>query len=513
MRPWLTCAMFPVLHVRMSADNTLTITQQPFSFYGHSEGLESDDSGSDERQACDVADEGPERSCVRDASTSDILQKGAGDPVDSSGLATPFTTGEACSVKITAPETAMGGNNGPAGRRGDEGSADTLWVIPLRIRVAYGPRSVPRGGVADDGAKGEDAPFDHCTGGARPGEEMYSFLMTGRSDSVTLSCLSSDSINRARSEVGAGVAGEEKGEAATSAGGGRRSDPAVGERGQPYLVLNDGHSGFFTVQYECERSWSLALAALEDGVLNECETMGLVHDLVLGFLRQRFLTVRKKSTENINEGMCDGSFHCNVPRLVSRIQDVVRVLGRDRSHPAWCIGQLFIWKLLMMYAAKALKEMHVYWRRRQQDAMGSSHQPQRPKRGDSMSRSAPVVGEVDGGIRPPNDVQKIPPAETVAGDAPAFSTAAEGREKKWFVSDDEVAAAERVAFARLKKVTADMELAFEDSKEHVQWHSDRVASGVEKAAETLESLCAMRDRLGSCRAELMLCTTNFNAEI
>ncbi|CAN0547291.1 unnamed protein product, partial [Ectocarpus sp. 12 AP-2014] len=47
------------------------------------------------------------------------------------------------------------------------------------------------------------------------------------------------------------------------------------------MVVNDDHSGFFTVQYECVRSWRLALAAVEQGVLNECETMGFVHDLVI----------------------------------------------------------------------------------------------------------------------------------------------------------------------------------------------------------------------------------------
>ncbi|CAN0574490.1 unnamed protein product, partial [Ectocarpus sp. 12 AP-2014] len=31
-----------------------------------------------------------------------------------------------------------------------------------------------------------------------------------------------------------------------------------GGRRPPYMVVNDDHSGFFTVQYECVRSWRLA---------------------------------------------------------------------------------------------------------------------------------------------------------------------------------------------------------------------------------------------------------------
>lgn len=138
------------------------------------------------------------------------------------------------------------------------------------------------------------------------------------------------------------------------------------------MVVNDGHSGFFTVQYECERSWALALAALEQGAMDECETMGFVHDLILGLHQGMVVDREADGAGGIGIGTDDGcgdgdgdgdgydgahGRHCSVPRLFSRLRDVVRLLARDRSHPAWCAGQLFIWELLVKYASNVLAEI------------------------------------------------------------------------------------------------------------------------------------------------------------
>ncbi|CAM9294929.1 unnamed protein product, partial [Choristocarpus tenellus] len=96
-----------------------------------------------------------------------------------------------------------------------------------------------------------------------------------------------------------------------------------------YVVLNHEHSGFFTLQYECERSWDLALGALTAGRLSECEAMGLVYDVILG----------------LHEGVLNENSSGNVEQLFGRLQQAVKVLGVDRSHPAWCPGQQFLWEL------------------------------------------------------------------------------------------------------------------------------------------------------------------------
>lgn len=380
---------------------------------------------------------------------------------------------------------------------------------------------------------------------------------------------------------------------------------------KPYMVVNDGHSGFFIVQYECERSWALALAALEQGAMDDCETIGFVHDLILG-LHQGMTVDREADVDGYGYGGAHGR-HCSVPRLFSRLRAVVRLLARDRSHPAWCVGQVFIWDLLVKYASGVLAEVQELFRRRMlDDAFGLPRR--RSDRGlagggepDDSSRSTASAatgtieeggkednGPVRGGTLVVGDARKggktnalrQPPPEAAAAAATPSAAAppADGENKVHsatvrrqlgtgtrtggsslpspgieatsvaggdgteavpraasataIVTDDEsrgdgrtaVAAAaaaaaapsaasaallsskddreatESSACARLRGVTTDMEVAYGEVKEHMQWHAKRAVSGAEQATEAFQVLRAMRDCilpvLCECRAQL-----------
>lgn len=562
MRPWLTCAMFPVLRVRMSAPNTLNVVQQPFSLYPRPERARGVELAGKVDCACrDGA--GGAKGGDGGANSTKVLRRGA--PADVHDRSNPAEVadlplgaprpvdaqrhvGNAAGDGPTAdrtpePAAATEGSDLP-GRRGEDSGPTNRWIVPLRIRVANGSWSGPSG--AARGPEGGDRPFDRASGG-QPGEETHRFLMAEESASISLRGFSCDAADGSGGGVGGGGArtgGVAEGEEEYCTVNGERSRVAGGAR-RPYLVVNDCHSGFFTVQYECEKSWALALAALEEGVLSECEAMGFVNDLILG-LHEGVLVDREAASACIGAGrggMYNG-YYCDVPRLFSRLQNVVRLLGRDRSHPAWCAGQLFIWELLIMCASNALGEIYEAFRRRREVAV-SRHLSDLSKR-NGFAKEATASGAADNGIvveqpadgphtsgpsrsaphasRDTGSPSRTVDADDIArqvdrgkgprsaadaggeGSTPATATAPAARS----VTDGNRTAAEEAARVRLFRVMTDMELAFQEVEEHVRWHGERVEAGVEQAAEALQSLRDMRDRLQRCRSQLMLDARRFD---
>lgn len=496
MQPWLTCALFPVLRVRMSGVNTISISQQPFSFF--------DLSGSNDGADSAAAEEG---GSFRPEDAGAAGREGVTDP-----SIAPNTV-ESAVVPDQCPGPAVdGGQECPPakpieshGRIGDK-SYGTRWVIPLRIRVEDGLRpAVPGTARTEAEEMGEKDSRFARESGARAGEELHTFLMADRSTHVDLGALSRGSIN------GSGVQAEEKG--AREAG--ERDERSRGGK-RPYLVMNDDHSGFFTVQYECERSWALALNAVKEGVLNECETMGFVNDLILG-LHERVLVDSEMNGGSIGQ--------CDLRRLFTRLQDVVRLLSHDRSHPAWCAGQLFIWELLLMYASNALGEMHRVSRRRQELV----HRRHFLRKKKNLRAEEVVAGGVDatdgkdvgsptghGGAAGLSPETRQHHGDRAGSPSPMVGVDVRGHEVQStsgtgpsqdipaVPGDDGDLAAASAANDRLRRITAEVELAYHEAEEHVRWHSERLASGKEQAAEALESLRVICNRLRNCRAQLSL---------
>ena len=306
---------------------------------------------------------------------------------------------EPAEMAETDPPSGLDGDGGISSAGGSDsgGGGGTWWVVPLRIRAASGSqaaREQTAAGVAEGG-------WGRCGGGSGglPGEAVHSFLLAEESTSIALRGISREPAHG--SENGVGVA---EGGVGDTDGAKDRDNDVGGEEGggegRPYLVVNDGHSGFFTVQYECERSWALALSAVRERVLNECETMGFVYDLILG-LHKGVLGDRESASVDIagscNEERGDGdgdgdgggnysnsSNSWDVPRLFSRLKNVVKLLSRDRSQPAWCAGQLFLWELLVMCASDALSEVCEVSLRRRRLAPAWQH----PRASDRVSTRA-----------------------------------------------------------------------------------------------------------------------------
>lgn len=381
MRTWLTCERFPVLRVRMAEGRatatTLNITQQPFSFYGV-----ASDSGTGATSSSTTHETNVASACASEA-------EAAGQPAAARG-------GGESGVDRTCVRPAAAAQQAPAVSGSGESGGNLRWVIPLRIRVGdgstAGAKAAAAPAVAGAGAARTECSFvRESTRGTRGAEEVvHSVMMTQESMAVVLRGLPASNCASGSSSTSPLVASgaahpdpgvKQAGNTDAKGGGGAmpiRAKSSSGDKmrdgGRPYLVINDEHSGFFTVQYECERSWALALAALEDGVLSDCEAMGFVHDLILGLhegvLVDRGVLGIVAVTNGISmtgsdsgggdnqkqEGHDHGSVknYCDVPRLFARLRQVVRILGRDRSHPAWCPGKLFIWELLLVCASNAL---------------------------------------------------------------------------------------------------------------------------------------------------------------
>ncbi|CAM9893241.1 unnamed protein product, partial [Ectocarpus sp. 13 AM-2016] len=503
MQPWLTRPKFPMLRVRMVGD-ALSITQQPFSFFPFPRG------GSF-----------PPPSGVDSAAHGAVSQGGGG------GLVVSSEDGVGRSAKLLRMGSAAAGGAQAQGQASpspppvphkppplddsarSEGSASAAadmqvsdderppvagvtqpgsacWAIPLRIRTSR-VMFPEDGGLRAAGTGARHHVAGSAGAAAASGEDTHRFLLAERSTSVALRCESADaSVGRVESIDSSGR------------NGGRRP---------PYMVVNDDHSGFFTVQYECVRSWRLALAAVEQGVLNECETMGFVHDLVIA-LHEGVLLDRRAACLRIAGARGGGSgggsggggdLKCDVPCLFSRLEEVVRLL--DRGHPAWCTGQLFLWELLVMCASNVLGEVYELSRRRREAALvqkrlrdtleferlvavtgvgnseaGSAQQENgAPRRHEESGRDcAPEGGE--GATTVP---AMVPPPRPP-------------------VLDSEVASAAE----RLRNVAADVERASAVVEGHAEWYAERAVFGEEQANEGLQSLRAMQDRLDRSRAQL-----------
>ena len=540
MRPWLGKAMFPVLRVRFSGANVLSITQHPFAFHdlqqtraGH--GVVSSAAGA--AAALSPADrstayrKSDTRSVSEPRATSlpfgNIRSRG-GPAAESDSESTSGVSDDNpgdVNTRSTAVVVEAGTRTAPSPRQQSsdldesEDGGDRVWVIPLRIRVASGSRSPPN---AAAGA-GEGVEIGMQRGriargpGARAGEEMYSFFMSEASTSVILD-------ERLRSPTKSWPVGEGPSSSRTRAEATRKEVGIGGsddveregrEGDRPYLVINDGHSGFFTVQYDCEKSWDLALAAIEQGALSECEATGFVHDLILG-LHQRVLLERDVLKVG-GSGQGTHGARGDVARLLSRLQDVVRLLGRDRGHPAWCAGQLFIWEMRMMYATNTIGDLRRICRRRR-DPMPSRCRPS--SRHDIPTSRPTLLDAAD-----PNRSNKLhagQPSEREATSAPSRSSDSDVTGDRQGAAPEVVDAASAAAAAAadsaeeksvnahvtavaakiFRRVATDLELAHKEAEEHVRWHSERVTSGMEQAAEPLQALEVMRDRLLRCRAQL-----------
>lgn len=507
MQPWLTRPKFPVLRVRVVGDN-LTITQQPYSFFTLSQrdatsGADSTPSADTTRHACEEGADGG-RSEEAGAGSPGSLRTGATVP-DGRSL-------EGRTSAVDVQEYGAATQERPQPSR-------AAWPIPLRIRAGTGVRPVSNGPPAH-AVEAEDGESGGRSNG-HLGEETRSFLLAETSTSVVLRGLA------------CGPAADVSGEGTTSAEGRetleiRGGNQESGRERRPYLVMNDGHSGFFTVQYECERSWELALAAVDEGVLNECETMGFVHDLILP-LHEGVLIDRRAASSSISsrKESCGGGGEgprCDVTCLFSRLEKVVKVLGRDRGHPAWSTGQLFMWEILIMCASNELGDMYelsseIYLaQKRLRDSC--EQRCAEAAAAPTWSDDGVVAGDEGGaesrhaaGSSPTmyqgaDSTSTLSPGTETAGRAAVVagdSSVEERGERGTVAASDALSAMEgRVAAAaqRLRSITADVELASEEAEEHVRWHADQVASGVQQASEALQSLREMRDRLERSRAQL-----------
>ncbi|CAM9607841.1 unnamed protein product [Ectocarpus fasciculatus] len=517
MQPWLTRPKFPMLRVRMVGD-ALSITQQPFSFFplppGGSFPPPSGANSTAHRAVGGgggvvVSEDGAGRSAklLRMGSAAAAAAAAGGAQAQSQASPPPpvphespplgnSTRGDdsanaAADMQVSddeRPPVAGVTQSGSAGLRGGGSTDAACWAIPLRIRTSRvvppeggGVRAAGRGerhhGVGSTGAAATAAA---AAAAAAAGEDTHCFLLAERSTSVALRCESADaSVGRVE-----------------SIDSNRRNGGRL-----PYMVVNDDHSGFFTVQYECERSWRLALAAVEQGVLNECETMGFVHDLVIALhegvlLDRRAACSRIAAERGVHDASGGGGGHlkCDVPCLFSRLEGVVRLL--DRGHPAWCTGQLFLWELLVMCASNLLGEVYELSRRRREVALAQ-------KRLRDTLEYERLVAVAGGGNGEADSAQQENGArrhgESGRDCAQGGTTVpAMGAPPRPPVPDGEVACAAE----RLRIVTADVERASAVVEGHVEWYADRAASGEEQASEGLQSLRAMQDRLDRSRAQL-----------
>eukprot|EP00903_Cladosiphon_okamuranus_P005401 g5389.t1 len=508
MQPWLTRTKFPVLRVRMVGSD-LTIIQQPYSFFPLSQrdmasGVDSTATSKVARPACEEG-AGGEQSEDADAMSPKLLQTGApaagGQPLEGGTSA------------IDVPGCGPAEAAGSAAAQEKPQPARTAWPVPLRIRVATGRRAVPNGAPAC-AVEGQEAELGGGLNG-QIGEETHRVLLTETSTSVLLPYLSCGSLAD-RSDESA-ISAER---AELENGGGKQE---VSRERRPYVVVNDGQSGFFTVQYECERSWELALAAIEESVLNECETMGFVYDLILplheGVLIDRRAASLSISGRNERVGGGGEDSSCDVACLFSRLEKVVHLLRRDRGHPAWSTGKLFIWELFIMCASNELAEVFEISSAREDfllsqklqnvaataakgsvagvlawDDESAADDGQTPSVHEGTGSTSAPRTDIDGGQDDKADVVEDSRAR-VSGQEKSVPGAA---------SDTLSAMGSRIAAAtqRLHGITADVKLACKEAKEHVRWHLDRVASGVEKASEALQSLREMQDRLERSRAQL-----------
>lgn len=513
MQPWLSRPKFPVLRVRV-VGSSLAITQQPYSFFSLSQ--RDATSGADSTTTAEIG----RRACEEGAKGGKGDDAGARSPkLPRTG--TPVPSGRPREGTTSAVDLQVCGAAEVAGSAERSQPAPAAWPVPLRIRAATGSRSVSHGAPAS-AVESREGGRDGKSNGQQPGEDTRSVLLTETSTSVVLPSLSCDS---AADGSGEGAISAERVGNSENGGGNQET----GRERRPYLVVNDGHSGFFTVQYECERSWELALAAVEEGVLNECETMGFVHDLILP-LHEGVLIDRRAASLSISsrEESCDGGGEdssCDVTCLFSRLKRVVQLLGRNRGHPAWPTGQLFIWELLIMCASEELGEIYELSR-------GEFVLAQKCEQGSCERRNVSpaaatrsVAGQLteDGGDTgrgraagsSPTAHQRTgstntPRTETHSGQTDkAFETedscVGVFEEKSTAAATDARSAMEgriTAAAQRLRSITADVGLASAKAEEHVRWHADRVASGVQQASEALRSLQEMRDRLERSRAQL-----------
>ncbi|CAN0413183.1 unnamed protein product, partial [Ectocarpus sp. 12 AP-2014] len=273
MQPWLTRPKFPMLRVRMVGD-ALSITQQRFSFFPvPRDGSFPTPGGADSAAHGAVSHGGGGGLVVSSEDgagrSAKLLRMGsaAAGGAQAQGRASPPPPPVPHKPPPLDDSTRSEGNASAATDMqvsdderppvaGVMQSGSACWAIPLRIRTSR--VMLPEDGGLRAAGRGERHHGAGAAGeAAASGEDTHRFLLAERSTSVALRCESADaSVGRVESID------------SSRRNGGRRP-PYM-----PYMVVNDDHSGFFTVQYECVRSWRLALAAVEQGVLNECETMG-----------------------------------------------------------------------------------------------------------------------------------------------------------------------------------------------------------------------------------------------
>lgn len=528
MRPWLTRAMFPVLRVRMSGENTLSITQEPFSFQELQRTRVRDSSVTSSTEAVEASPmpaESSAGSSEMNASSANEQRTGQSHvvrqndqirdraPETSSGNTVEASSDVSTSVVDTPSVVASGATEASPPsplrsiRHGGDGDGAPPWVVPLRIRVANGSHSssdvdsVGSGGV--EIARGP---------GVRPGEEMYSFLMAESSTSVVLSGISQapDNVGASNREVQAEandvtLANESRPDGSNDVKNGREMKGGENVGGRPYLVMNDGHSGFFTVQYECERSWSLALAALEQGALSVCEATGIVHDLILGLhervIFERYMNIAGSGRGNYGE-------RSDVTHLLFRLEEVVRLLGRDRSHPAWCTGQLFIWEMHMMHASNTVGDLRQMIRRRR-DPMFAKFRSGSAHNGVSSVPTSfeTAKHECSNSSNPQQPSGATPSSVTDANVAGEGSQPAAPEMVNAAAAEEENSRIVTEAGTLFSRIMDDLKLACTEAEEHVQWHSERVASGVEQAAEPLQSLQVIHERLQRIQTHLLFSGT------
>ncbi|CAB1121493.1 unnamed protein product [Ectocarpus sp. CCAP 1310/34] len=488
MQPWLTRPKFPMLRVRMVGD-ALSITQQPFSFFPFPRGGSfPPPSGVDSAAHRAVSQGGAGEWVVSSEDgagrSAKVLRMGsaAAGGAQAQGQASPSpplddSTRSEGSASAAAEMQVSDDERPPVAGVTQSGSA--CWAIPLRIRMSR--VMLPEDGGLGAAGRGER---HHGAGpageAAASGKDTHRFLLVERSTSVALRCESADaSVGRVESID---------------------SNRRNGGKRPPYMVVNDDHSGFFTVQYECVRSWRLALAAVEQGVLNECETMGFVHDLVIA-LHEGVLLDRRAACLTIAGARGrggGGDLQCDVPCLFSRLEEVVRLL--DRGHPAWCTGQLFLWELLVMCASNVLGEVYELSRRRREAALVQ-------KRLRDTLEFERLVAVTGGGNSEAGSAQEEGGAPRPHGESGRDCTP-EGEGATTVpamvppprppVLDSEVASAAE----RLRNITADVERASAVVEGHAEWYAERAVFGEERANEGLQSLRAMQDRLDRSRAQL-----------
>lgn len=494
MQSWLTFPAFPVLRVTMSSANTVAITQQPF-FYRKPLAQ----AATRVSAAASVVKASPEsRDTVRSGDKNLSSSDESGAPADEHGRDTSRTTSDMLTTGGTATNTqecdtssakddssstepALASRSGLPEPEGQGEREGTRWVVPLRIRAANGPRSVQAaasGGTAV-GADGQR----HGGIWRLPGEEVRSLLMTDVSTSVTLHSLACDPVERlsGKASLNTRADGQDQG-----------FDAGVCSGGGPYLVMNDDHSGYYNVRYECERSWRLALAAVEAGVLSECEAMGFVHDLKLEFREEMLANLAAR------RGIVAGGNGAGL-RAISRVRETVEILSRDRSNSAWCIGQLFLLETLMADVWAALSNEYAIRRQRQE--------LERARQRDNVGSTSPSVRveASDSELKPAREQET-----SQATEEPAATDEASMEVGGNLV--DTRAAAERASGVILRRLHADVKDALQELAGHIGWHYDRMRSGEARSQEAIDSLRGMQGQVHVCHNQLIMAIMSFRVE-